>query len=132
MAAQHRVLIVDDDHDILRGMSLRLGAAGYDILLAGDGEAALRSAIENRPDAIVLDVRMPRMDGLRALTELKTRDDTRGIPVVMLSASLVDEARSLDAGARFFLSKPYQGSSLTDAIQTAITEVPSTCPETRP
>lgn len=132
MAAQHRVLIVDDDHDILRGMSLRLGAAGYDILLAGDGEAAVRSAIENQPDAIVLDVRMPRMDGLTALTELKTRDDTRGIPVVMLSASLVDETKSLDAGARFFLSKPYHGSSLTDALQTAITEAPTLCREMLP
>lgn len=130
MSGNDRVLIVDDDRDILQATALRLGAAGYEILVAGDGEAGLRSAIENHPSAIVLDVRMPKMDGIDTLTELKARDDTRGIPVIMLSASLVDEATSLDAGARFFLSKPHQDSSLMDALGIAISETRVTCRDT--
>jgi CheY-like chemotaxis protein len=115
-----RILLVDDDHDILRGACLRLRAAGYETMAVNNGVQAVAAAIENRPDAIVLDVRMPGKDGLSALGELQDGNVTRDIPVVMLSASVVDEKRSLDAGARYFLRKPYRGTDLLAALTAAL------------
>ena len=117
-----RILIVDDNHEVIHGATIRLRQAGFEALSASDGCEGLSSAIREQPDAILLDVRMPGMDGLTALYELKRRTDTRAIPIVMLSASVVDQKAALDAGARFFLSKPYQGKNLLDAIEVAIAE----------
>lgn len=122
MNADRQVLIVDDDSDIREGTYLRLKAAGYRPITASDGEEGFASALKNHPDAIVLDVRMPRVDGLTALARLKCHERTRNIPVVMLSASIGDRQASLEAGARFFLDKPYQGKTLLAAVETAIAE----------
>ncbi len=121
LSDQRRILLVDDDQDILCGACLRLRAAGYATMTVGDGEQAIAAAVENQPDAIVLDVRMPKKDGLTALGELRNISATRDIPVVMLSASVVDEKRSLNAGARYFLRKPYRGNDLLAAITAALT-----------
>ena len=122
MPSGRRILVVDDNHDLLRGASIRLQNAGFEPLVATDGGEGISSAIRDQPAAIVLDVRMPGMDGLTALYELKRRTDTRHIPIVMLSASVVDQKAALDAGARFFLSKPYQGRNLIDAIELALAD----------
>lgn len=114
------VLMVDDDQEIVRGASLRLRAAGYSLLTAHEADAGIAAAISNRPDLILLDVRLPRRDGLSVLSELKRRPETKSIPVVMLSASIVDQQAALDAGARFFLRKPYCGDTLVQAIRTAL------------
>jgi DNA-binding response OmpR family regulator len=124
---QKRILIVDDDHDVVSGTRLRLRAAGYSTIEAYDGEQGLAAAIENRPDAIVLDVRMPRMDGMTALAELRLRDDMRSIPVIVLSASLSDEQAALDAGARYFLPKPYQGGRLLAAVENVTNRDSNSC-----
>jgi DNA-binding response OmpR family regulator len=116
------VLIVDDDSEIVRGASLRLRAAGYHTLTAQDGQTAVVSAAASRPNAIVLDVRMPVQNGLVALAELKQRPDTRDIPVIMLSASIGDQQAALDAGAQFFLRKPYRGEDLVRAVNTIISQ----------
>ena len=117
-----RVLLIDDDHEIRVGARLRLRAAGFDTIEACDGEQGVASAIENRPDAIVLDVRMSRMDGLTALNRLRECEDTKEIPVVMLSASPVDQKASLDGGARFFIRKPYLAQNLISAVKAAVNE----------
>ena len=116
------VLMVDDDREIVRGACLRLQAAGYCMLTAGDAEAGIAAATANHPDVILLDVRLPRRDGLSALSELKRRSETKHIPVVVLSASVVDQQAALDAGARFFLRKPYRGDLLVQAVRTALTK----------
>lgn len=115
-----RILIVEDEVDIRRGARLRLQAAGYDTIEAGDGQEGLELAVEHQPDAILMDVRMPTMDGLAALQHLGEDERIRNIPVVMLSASLVDQNAALETGARFFLSKPYQGQSLLSALQSVL------------
>jgi CheY-like chemotaxis protein len=117
--AANRVLVVEDDRDVLRATRLRLEIAGYKTFSASNGEEGVASAVELHPDVILLDVRMPRMDGLTALAILGERAETENIPVVMLSASVVDQQAALDAGARFFLSKPYQGKTLLAAIKSA-------------
>jgi DNA-binding response OmpR family regulator len=117
-----RILLVDDDRDIVHGTALRLSAAGYDSVAVHDGEEVIASALENRPDAIVLDVRMSGLDGLTVLRRLREQEATRYIPVVMLSASLVDKEACLEAGARFFVTKPYAPQALLAAIRIAIEE----------
>lgn len=120
MSDARRVLVVDDEVEIVRAACLRLRAAGYEACEATDGRTAVATAVERRPDLILLDVRMPHKDGLEVLSELKHRPDTRHIPVVMLSASVVDQAAGLDGGARFFIRKPYSGAALVQAVRTAL------------
>ena len=122
MSPNRKVLLVDDDPDLLVGVEARLHAAGYETLSANNGEEGLAAAVEHQPDTILLDVRMEGMDGLTMLNELRTRRDTAQIPVVMLSACVRAQSKALDAGARFFLSKPYDGPSLVRAIDTAVQE----------
>ena len=122
MSNHLHVLLVDDDPDIIQAASLRLQLAGYGIVTANDGERGVAMAAQSQPDVILLDVRMPRMDGFAALAELKERSDTKDIPVVMLSASVSDQQAALDAGARFFLRKPYRGEQLLRTVETVIME----------
>ncbi len=114
------ILIVDDNEDSVLATSLRLQSAGFQSLTASDGNEGLASAIKHRPHAIVLDVRMPNKDGLAMLAELRSRDETEMIPVVMLSASILDQKAALDAGASFFVKKPYDGAQLVRAVVMAI------------
>jgi len=122
MTSSRRILVIDDDREFVHGASIRLRAAGYQTISAYNGDQGVVAANENQPDAIVLDVRMPVKDGLTALAELREQNDTKGIPIVMLSASLSDQQRALDGGARFFLRKPYQPNTLVAAVETAIRE----------
>ena len=118
-----RVLVVDDDYEIRIAMVMRLQFAGYAVLSAEDGQDALDKISLHKPDAIVMDLRMPRRDGLSALISLKTRSETTHIPVVMVSASVVDKRKALEAGARFFVSKPYNSCDLLAAIEVSLIEV---------
>ena len=118
------ILVVDDDPDILRGTCLRLRAGGFLTIQAVDGEAAITEAIAEQPCAILLDVRMPKMNGLAVLRKLSELPATSHIPVVILSASVVDRQQALDSGARFFLAKPYDGARLLDAVRAVTQEQP--------
>lgn len=120
---QMTVLVIDDDADISQGACLRLKHAGYETLTAADGVSGLRLARTHRPDAILLDVRMPLMDGFATLRHLMECPEKRGIPVIMCSASIVNQQRALDAGARFFLSKPYDSQHLLNAVRAVTDEV---------
>ena len=117
------ILVVDDDHEIRNATMMRLQFSGYSVTSAVDGQDALDNIELQKPDAIVMDLRMPRMDGLSALNSLKARSDTSHIPVVMVSASVVDKRKALEAGARFFISKPYNSCDLLAAIEVSLIEV---------
>ena len=93
-----KILIADDDLDISMGTSRRLQHAGYETITASDGDEGLELARAHQPDAILLDVRMPRMNGFTVLKHLASCAETKDIPVVMLSASVVDQQRALDSG----------------------------------
>lgn len=120
MNRSQKVLVIDDEHDIHEGVSYWLRAAGFKPLFADDAQQGINLARENQPDAILLDVQMPHKDGIEILHELREDDQTSWIPVIMLSASLREEYRALDAGARFFLQKPYEGYQLVSALHTAL------------
>src|SRR6202023_3739755 len=88
--ASPKVLVVDDDHDVLASLERGLRLSGFDVFTAVDGAEALRSATETRPDAIVLDINMPVLDGVSVVTALRAMDND--VPVCVLSArSSVDD-----------------------------------------
>lgn len=114
------ILVVDDDPMVTAGTSMRFKANGYQTRLAEDGVAAVESVADEAPDLIVMDVRMPRLDGISALRRLRADEATKRIPVVILSASMRDEETALDAGASFFVKKPYRGADLLEAAESAL------------
>jgi len=115
-----KVLVVDDDRDVVVGLTERLEAAGYDVITANDGAQGLAMALEQEPDAIVLDVRMPIMDGMATLEELRKHAETLQTPIVMLSASVRDQQRALDQGVSFFISKPYDAQTVISALEASM------------
>jgi signal transduction histidine kinase len=114
------VLVVDDDHEVNACLGVRLQAAGYEVLSAFDGEQGLSTALARHPDAVVLDVRMPNKDGLAMLREMRTIDEVCDTPVVMLSASIRDQHRALEAGANYFVTKPYEAKEVLSAIESSM------------
>ncbi|MEX2113961.1 MAG: response regulator [Pirellulales bacterium] len=113
-------LIIEDDLDIASASSLRLQAAGLDTLIAASAEEGLAVAAARHPDVIVLDIRLPKMDGLAALRALSMQTGTKDIPVVALSACVGHKLAALEQGARYFLKKPCEASQLIDAVQATI------------
>lgn len=118
------ILLVDDNHEILTGVKMRLNAVGFETQSANNASSGIDQAIQQHPDAIVMDVRMPGMNGLQAVSVLQRNEQTKDIPIVILSASLADEESALDAGARYFVRKPYVGKDLIAAITSAIDTSP--------
>jgi two-component system response regulator MprA len=102
-----RILVADDDRPVLESLRRSLAFNGYDVLLASNGEEALRLLAEKRPDALVLDVMMPRLDGLETCRRLRAAGDD--LPVLMLTArdAVSDRVAGLDAGADDYLPKPF-------------------------
>ncbi len=102
-----RVLLVEDDPIVAQIYTLTLTRKGFDVQVASDGEAGLRSATAAVPDVVFLDIRLPKMDGIELLRRLKANDATRDIPVVMLSnyddPELIRSSREL--GAKDYLIK---------------------------
>ena len=120
--ARGKVLLVDDDPDSLKLASVRVTQAGYEVLPAGDGAAALAIAKSQHPDVILLDVVMPGMDGYQVLKLLKADAATADIPVVMLTskASDKDMATSLGLGSMRHMVKPPNPKELAEEIALAV------------
>jgi DNA-binding response OmpR family regulator len=101
-----RVLVVEDDGDIADVLQRSLRLEGYDVRIAGDGLAALDEAHGFLPDLVILDLGLPRLDGIEVARELRREDD---VPILMLTArdSTGDRVRGLDSGADDYLVKPF-------------------------
>lgn len=122
MSKEKTILIVDDDEDVIRGMKLRFQTAGYKTLVAHTAESGMSAARSQNPEAIVMDVRMDDRSGLEAVEELKQDKLTEHIPIVMLSGCIGSQNLALEKGARFFLRKPYRGTDVLTAVESAINE----------
>jgi two-component system OmpR family response regulator len=123
-----RVLIVDDERFIAQALMLRLRAAGYEVRWAPDGASGIAAAGEWRPHVIVLDIRMPDMDGFEVNRRLRARSELDATPVIFLSANVQESARqtALAAGAHAFLTKPYESKDVLAAIRSALDRSPRT------
>ena len=114
-----RVLVVDDEPQILRFLKPSLTAAGYDVVVASSGREALKLAATNSPDVIVLDLGLPDMDGKDVITELRSWSNT---PIVVLSArdGETEKIAALDLGADDYVNKPFKIGELTARLRTAL------------
>jgi len=117
-----RILVVDDEERNLRLMEAQLIPLGYEVLLAHEGEEALRKVRELLPDAILLDIVMPKMDGFEVARQLREDQKTRTIPIVMLTALHGTENRikGIQCGADDFLSKPVDRQELITRLQSRL------------
>jgi CheY-like chemotaxis protein len=113
-----RVLVIDDDHDIRTCLGEVLHEQGFVAVTAVDGRDALQKISSRRPDAIVLDLMMPVMNGFEFLDVVKNDDDLRRIPVVVISANRGFDERKL--GVEAFLPKPFDLGALVDALERAL------------
>jgi DNA-binding response OmpR family regulator len=111
------VVVADDDEDILMLMRATLAAAGYEVALARDGNAAL-SLLRERPAAAVLDIAMPELDGLEVLTRARADQATAELPIILLSARAQesDVARGYELGASKYLRKPFSPRELVAVL----------------
>ena len=114
-----RILIVDDEPQILRALAANLKARGYEVDLAGTGEAALTLAQRHRPDAVVLDLGLPGIDGLEVIRGLRGWTE---VPIVVLSVreAEADKIAALDAGADDFVTKPFGMGELLARVRAAL------------
>ena len=122
MTATPRVLVVDDDPDIRDLLAFTLGIAGYEIHTADDGYSALAVAGQARPDVVIVDWMMPKLDGIGVCLELRGDEQLCEVPVIMISAR-VDErdmTRGLAAGADDYLCKPFSPRELLRKVDSAL------------
>jgi DNA-binding response OmpR family regulator len=122
-AGSRRILVVDDDPDVLKILKCRLGAAGYEVILADSPTKGLEMAAEYRPDLAILDVVMPGTDGVALATSIRNEVETRDIPIMFLSGVLTDWG--VDQGDcllknTVYMSKPYHPEKLLGKIEEMI------------
>jgi CheY-like chemotaxis protein len=118
-----RILIIDDEDDIREVAALSLETvAGWEVMMAGSGAAGIVKAVEERPDAILLDVMMPLMDGPTTFRELRALPETAQIPVILLTAKVqaADQKRFSDLGVSAVMFKPFDPLTLAGDIARAL------------
>ncbi len=110
----HRILVVDDEKDITALVAYHLARAGYRVSTAANGTEALKAARDERPDLIVLDLMLPGLSGYDVLAELRKREETRDVGVILLTARRdePDRIRGLSLGADDYLTKPFSPTEL--------------------
>ena len=114
-----KILIVDDDQDLTRGLKIRLQANGYETVFAGDGCSAVKIAKEEKPDLVLLDLGLPAGDGFIVMERLKSLSSLSTIPIIVLSARdpKGNMERAFQAGANAFFQKPADNEELLETIQ---------------
>jgi DNA-binding response OmpR family regulator len=123
MAASPRVLVVEDDVDIAQALRRSLGVEGYEVRLSGDGVDALEQSATFEPDAVVLDLGLPRLDGVEVCRQLRRSGD---VPILMLTARDGVDARveGLDSGADDYLVKPFERQELLARLRALLRRRP--------
>ncbi len=121
MAGEH-ILIVEDDPAVQRLLSRTLASKGYRITQATDGLAGLTELEKERPDLIIADVMMPRLDGMTFVKAIKGHDGTKAVPVIFLTAK--NDPRSvvqgINVGAKYYVTKPFQIDELLTKIEKSL------------
>lgn len=125
-----RILAVDDDPYLIELIVTRLELAGYDTRAARNGVQALERLEDFRPDAMVLDLNMPVLDGFGVLTQMQAQDQTRRTPTLVLTArnNAGDVARAVQLGARDYLSKPFKDEQLLARVARLLRPRPAQPP----
>jgi two-component system alkaline phosphatase synthesis response regulator PhoP/two-component system response regulator VicR len=114
-----KIMAVDDERHIVRLIQVNLERSGFQVITAFDGPDALKKVETDRPDVIVLDVMMPKMDGFEVLKRLQANPETRNIPVIMLTAKAqdADVFRGWSSGVSAYLTKPFNPLELITFVK---------------
>ena len=117
-----KILVVDDEIHIIKIIAYKMRSAGYEVASARDGVEALEQVRAGRPDLILLDVMMPRMDGFQTLEALRADPATRDIPVFLLTVKSkeADRQRGFQLGADDYLTKPFSPNKLLERVDQAL------------
>ena len=119
-----RVLVVDDEPEIVRAVSMRLKARGYEVLTAMDGLQATNVAIKEQPDLIILDIGMPAGDGHHVAKRLRDSAKTCSIPIIFLTAKTSEEdfMKAFDEGVSKYVTKPFDAEQLMRVVDELLAE----------
>jgi DNA-binding response OmpR family regulator len=114
-----RILIVDDEPNIVTSLEYLMKREGYEVQIAGDGEAGLKAAASSAPDLILLDIMLPKMNGFEVCERLRGDPRCRGMKIVMLTAKgrQADTARGMAAGADLYVTKPFSTRELVAQVK---------------
>jgi len=117
-----KVLIADDEQNIVISLEFLLKREGFEVLVAADGEAALQMIAEHHPDLVLLDVMMPKRNGYEVCQRMRERPDWRGIKIVMLSAKGrdVEVSKGVSLGADLYVTKPFSNAELVAQINALL------------
>ena len=117
-----KIMIVDDEPEMVEMLEMRLKNEGYDVVTAASGEECLKKAGEEYPDLILLDVLLPGMSGLEVSKRLKENKLTKNIPIIMVTALIGNDAKAkgMEKGAAYFISKPFDPEDLLSEIKTVV------------
>lgn len=117
-----RVLVVDDEPDLVRILEFGLKAAGYQVDTANDGQEGLKKARELKPDIILLDLMLPKLDGYKVCRLLKFDERYKHIPIMILSARTQEGDQNLatEMGANRFMTKPYEFAEILEHIKALL------------
>ena len=119
---KRKILVIDDEPALHRLVQIILEVEGFEIVGMGNQEEAAEAVASGKPDLIILDIMMPEVDGFEILRMLKGDEETRDIPVIVLTVRNMEEdvrkAKSL--GAEIYMTKPFQPSELVDAVHAAL------------
>ena len=120
--SKRRILVVDDDPDIVETVEFFLSNSDYQVFVAKNGKEALAQTKTKRPDLVLLDMMMPEMNGLEACRKLKGNPNTNPIPIIMLTAleKKQDVVDAIDAGANAYIVKPFNLLDLLERIEKII------------
>jgi DNA-binding response OmpR family regulator len=117
-----KILVVDDEQEIVRALTMRLRAAGYQVISAHDGLVGTQMAITESPDLVILDIGMPCGDGHTVAQRLMNNKETRATPIIFLTArtSEIDRKKAKNVHAAGYLTKPFKSQDLLDTIADAL------------
>ncbi len=119
MDKKTRILLVDDEPDLVQMVSVRLTASGYEVIPAYDGQQALDQVKQVKPELIILDLMLPKLDGYKVCRLLKFDERTKSIPVLIFTAraQVEDVTLATECGADAYLTKPFEAKALLGKIQ---------------
>lgn len=124
MAGEYKILVVDDEKDLLETVRFRLSHSGYSVVTAEDGAEALEKARTEKPDLIMLDLMLPKLDGYKVCSILKKDSQYSGIPVIIFSARAQEEDIRLakETGADEYVTKPFEPQELLGKIRDLLSK----------
>lgn len=119
-----RILVVDDEPDLVEMIKMRLEASGYEVIPAYDGKEALDKAKKEKPDLIILDLMLPKIDGYKVCRMLKFDEKYKKIPIIMFTARAQEQDIKLgkDVGGDAYITKPFEPQGLLAKIKELLKE----------